>query len=1143
MMCAKSGLRLLVLSVILAASLPAQRDLGTILGVVTDPTGGVVGGAKVTITEDATGSKFNVDTDGSGNYIRPLIKPGTYTIEVEMSGFRKAVQRNVLLNAGDRVAVNLTLQVGEVTQAIEVNSAPPALQTESTTIGQTLQTRQMRDLPLFGQRKFAFLALTAPAVVPAEPGARDAAGGGFSANGVRSNGQNNFLLNGVDNNVNVIDFINQTAYVIGPSIEAIGEMKILTNGYNAEYGRGAGGVINVTIKSGTNELHGTVFEFLQNDKLDANKWESNRAGKDKGPFKQNQFGVAAGGRIIKDRTFWFADYQGTRIRSTGGAVPGLGNTFTRTIPFPDFRNGDFSRLLTGRTLGTDAAGRAVPEGGIFDIASNATVNGQLVRDWFPNNRIPASRFDPAAKKIIDLYPNPNQNLNDRIPGSNYFVATSGQQQNDQADLRIDHRLTDRDSLFGSLSWSEEDKYNQPPFLSALDSAGFAGESENNKGRNAMLSWTRVWKPTVITETRLAFSRLITQRTQANGSTDMQKQFGIGGLQTFSALNGGLPNIQPEGYDTVGGAEWLPTKEYNNVWDFIQNVAISKNAHALKFGYEYRPIGFPFFQVPSPRGTYRFQRNRNQNPQFLAGTGDGIASWLLGYPGNSTITTQNFISSEKKAHAWYLQDDWKIAQRVTLNFGLRYELFSPIGEKFSRQSNFEYARNALVIPKGKDQEAPLPPNFATQYAQVKVERGIASKYMIPWDKTNIAPRVGIAWEARRGTVIRAAYGMFYGGEENQGGNPNRGESVPFNQTQNLNWPNQFALVPNLNRFSDGFPANVFNLPAAISFRTVDPNFRNPLVQKWNLAVQRDLGFGTTLEVAYIGSRGSHLLVQWDPNQPQNVADPAAPTLPRRRLNYLDGGITVDSTFGFSRYHGLATRLEKRYSNGLQFLLGHTWSHALTNSGTPLSGSPGFGLRDINSYSAEYAHAPHDIRHRFTYSTSYDLPFGRGKKFGSSWSRPVDAVLGHWQTNGILTLQTGNAFTLGTRNGSCGCGGSIHPDLLSGKDPQAPPPAGRTPDRWFDVDAVTSPTRGTYGTLGNNSNYGPGRRNIDFSIFKDFPITERYRLQFRSEYFNLSNTPQFLVGSINRTQGDSAFGRINETVAGTERHVQFALRFMF
>ncbi len=1127
----------------------AQRDLGTILGVVSDATGAVVSGAKVTIIEEATGAKFVVDTDAAGNYIRPLLKPGVYTVEVELSGFKKAVQRNVLVTAGDRVKADLKLEVGEVTQAIEVTAAPPALQSESTIIGQTLQARQMAELPLGGQRKFTFLARLSPAVYPAEPGARDFAGGGFSANGVRSNGQNNFLLNGVDNNVNVIDFINQTAYVVGPSVEAIGEMKILTNGYNAEYGRGAGGVVNVTIKSGTNDLHGTLFEFLQNDKLDANQWESNRAGKNRGPFKQNQFGAAAGGRIIRDRTFWFADYQGTRIRSTGGAIAGLGITTTRTIPWPEFKAGDFSRLLTGRNSGADALGRPVPEGGIFDIRTNRTVTDPatgrqvIVRDWFPNNRMPSASFDPAAKKLIDLFPNPNQNLTDRIPSNNFLVVTSGKQQNDQADARIDHRLTNKDSLFGSLSWSEEDKFNEPPFPGPLDSGGFAGESETNQGRNAMLSWVRVWSPRVITETRVAFSRLITQRTQANATQDLQKELGIGGLQTFTATNqnGGLPQINPEGYGSFASNEWLPTLEYSNVWDFIENVSISKSSHAIKFGFEYRPIGFPFFQVPSPRGTFNFQRNRTQHPQFPAPTGDGIAAWLLGIPGNSRITTSNFISSEKKAFAWYIQDDWKLSPKLTLNLGLRYELFSPISERLGRQSNFDLDRIALVIPKGKDQDAPLPPNFATDFPQVKVERGQASKYLIDWDRTDIAPRVGFAYQGNTKTVFRGGYGIFYGGEENQGGNPNRGESVPFNQDQRLEARTAFDLVPNLNRFSDGFPVNVFALPAAIAFRALATNFRNPLVHKWNFAVQRELRWGTTWEVSYVGSKGQRLVINWDPNQPLNHADPAALVDPRRRFPFLRGGIQGNGSFAFSTYHALATKLEKRYSNGLDFLASYTWGHALANSGTTLAGGP--GIRDITNITAEYAHANFHIKHRFVYSSIYDLPFGRGKKFGANWSRGLDLALGNWQLNGILTLQTGNAFNLGTRNASCGCGGQVRPDLVPGKNPNDAPPGGRTPDRWFDISAVTRPTPGTFGNLGHYSNYGPGIRNVDFSMFKDFRLSERYRLQFRSEFFNLFNTPQFNVQTIDANEGSSGFGRIGGTVPATERHVQFALRFMF
>ncbi|MGH9660726.1 MAG: TonB-dependent receptor domain-containing protein, partial [Bryobacteraceae bacterium] len=825
----------------------AQRDLGTILGTVNDATGAVVPGAKVTIINDNTGSRAELLADSNGYFIRPALQPGTYTVEVEAAGFRKAVQRNVLLTSGDRVQVNAGLQLGEITQTIEVDAAPPALQTESTIIGATVTAKNIAELPLGGQRKFAYLARVAPAVVPPEPGARDSAGGGFSANGVRSNGQNNFLLNGVDNNVNVIDFINQTAYVVGPSIEAIGEMRIMTNGYNAEYGRGAGGVVNVTIKSGSNDLHGALFEYLQHDKLTANKWENNRAGVGRGPFKQNQYGFAVGGPVVKDRTFWFFDYQGTRIRSVGGAVPGIGNTFTRTIATPEMRNGDFSRLLANnRVVGSTADGRQVLEGQIFDLLSNRTVGGRLTRDAFPGNRIPASRFDPVSKRLVDLYPAPNQNINDRLPNANYIVQTAGKQNNNQWDTRIDHRLTDKDSLFGSLSWSEESKDNQQPLPGALDSTGFAGKTESTLGRNAMLSWTRVWSPTFITETRLAFTRLVTLRVGANSEVNSYKEFGIGGYDPFTATtqNGGLPLIQPEGYSDIGGSNWLPTLEYSNVWDFIENVSINKGGHAMKFGFEYRPIGFPFFQVPSPRPQWGFNRTRTQSPEFPGTTGDGMASFLLGNPHFAQVSTTNFISSEKAAYAGYAQDDWKIRPGLTVTFGIRYEIFTPISERFGRQSSFDFHRATptLVVPKGKDQDAPLPPNFARLFPLVKVERGVASKYLIDFDKTNIAPRLGFVWEPMKRTVLRAGYGIFYGGEENQGGSPNRGESVPFNQITTFETPATFEPVLNNLRFSNGLPLNPFTFDAPISFRSVAPNFRNPLVHKWNLAVQREIVWG-------------------------------------------------------------------------------------------------------------------------------------------------------------------------------------------------------------------------------------------------------------------------------------------------------------
>jgi len=1112
---------LALLVTVFAAPTFAQRDMGTLLGAVTDPSGAAIPGATITISEDATGVTTVVQTDESGNFIRPLLKPGSYTASAEAEGFKTTIQTGLIVQSSSRVQANFILEIGAVTETIEVTALPPALQTESTQMGGTLEARQTSELPLGGQRRFAFLARTVPAVVPAEPGARDSAGGGFSANGVRSNGQNNFLLNGVDNNVNVIDFINQTAYVVGPSVEAIGEMQVLTNGYNAEYGRAAGGVVNVTIKSGSNDVHGTLFHFLQNDNMNANTWEANRQGQQKGLFIQNQFGAAVGGPIKKNKTFWFADFQSTRIRD--GSL-----SSTLTIPAAGMANGDFSTLPTG----------------IYDPTTQQDLpDGTILRDQFANNQIPASRFDPVAKTLIDQYPQANQNIT--LPGfrpeSNYFIQRGSQADTDQWDVRLDHSISENDSIFGSISWSEEEKFQNPPLPGDLDAGGFLGEQEQNQARNVMMSYSRIWSPTVITETRAALSRLITTRTQANADVNSFERLGIGGLNPFTTNNGGMPNLNIDGYSNVGGSNWLPTQEYNNVLNFIQNVSWNKGSHAFKFGAEYRQIRFPFFQVPSPRGQFNFNTERTNLPG-LSNTGDGIATMLLGDLGGfgSRITTQNFISSFRDAYSFYAQDDWKVTSKFTLNIGMRYELTSPIGEELGRQSSLDWHRDinapTLVIPEGKDQDAPLPPNFADDFPLLNVERGQASKFLHDWDKTNFAPRIGFAYEVMEGTVIRAAYGIFYGAEENEGGNPNRGENIPFNQE--VRFEPEAATDPN--RFmpgglAGGFPLNSFTLDAPISFRTTAPFRKWPLVNKWNFNIQRDMGWNTIWELGYIGSTGNRLTVNFDPNRPVNDPTPGANRPNRRWIKALgDSGVNETSNFGQSNYHAFTSKLEKRFSNNLQFLWSYTWAHALTDVGTTLAGGPG---RRDNDISAEYAHANFDIRHRSVTSFLYELPFNFENK-------GVDAVIGGWQFNGIYTLQTGNYFNLGT-NGAVGSFGTTRPDVVPGRDPNAAPSGGRSPEEWFDTSAVTAPAVGTFGNLGNYSNIGPPRFNFDFSLFKDFRINEEMKVQFRAESFNLWNSPQF--NNPNPTQGGGNFGQINNTLRvggrGTARNWQFALRFMF
>ena len=1123
---------LLLACLIAAVPATAQRDMGTLLGSVTDPSGAAIPGATITITEEATGVATTVESDALGNYIRPLIKPGTYSIACESPGFKRSVQTGVVLQSAGRVQSNFVLEIGEVTETIEVLAAPPALQTETTQMGGTLENRQTSELPLGGQRRFAFLARTIPAVVPAEPGARDAAGGGFSANGVRSNGQNNFLLNGVDNNVNVIDFINQTAYVVGPSVEAIGEMQVLTNGYNAEYGRAAGGVVNVTIKSGTNEIHGTLFEFLQNTRLNANTWELNRNGKDRQAYKQNQFGAAVGGPIARNRTFWFADYQGTLIRDGSLAS-------TLTVPAPGMAGGDFSHIMVpSDVLGQDALGRDVMRGQIFDRDTQRMEGGAVIRDPFPNNMIPSTRFDNVAANLIGQYPAENQNMTARgeRPGGNYFTARNATRDVHQWDVRIDHRISDNDSLFGSISWIDEQKFQTPPLPGDLDAGGFLGETEENLSRAAMLSYTKIWSPTLITESRAAYSRLVTTRVQSNADTDSFSALGFGGLNPFTTNNGGMMRLGPQGYSTVGGSEWLPTQEYNNVWDFIQNVSWNKGSHAIKFGAEYRPIGFPFFQVPSPRGRMDFNRADSDQVGFND-TGDGMASWLLGDVHWARITTANFISSFKDAYSFFVQDDWKVSSRLTINLGVRYEVTTPIGEKFGRQAHLDvfgtdHSVPTLVIPKGKDQDAPLPPNFATDYPTIEVSRGIASTYLTEWDRTNLAPRVGFAFEAMPGTVIRAGYGIFYGAEENEGGNPNRGENVPFNQETRFEKNRPSDQNPFVRNFSDGFPVDAFTLPAPISFRSLYTQRRWPLVNKWNFNLQRDLGWNAVLELAYIGSKGNRLTDNYNGNQPVGDPRPNQPVLPRRPFKFVNSGITFTNSNGRSTYNAFTAKLDKRYSNGLGFLMSYTWGHALADTGTTLSGGPG---NRTPHQSLEYAHASFDIRHRYVLSGNWNLPTP------DRLSGAARTLVGGWQLNGILTLQTGNYFNIGTNRAICSCSGTTRPDPVSGRDPNAAPSGGRTPEEWFDTSALQDPAVGTFGALGNYSNIGPPTNTVDLSLFKDFPITETAKVQFRIESFNLMNTPQF--NRPNSTHGAGGFGQINGTRGGLNRQFQFALRFMF
>jgi Carboxypeptidase regulatory-like domain len=1203
MYCFLRPLRVVLLAIACMSAMFAQRDLSTLAGTITDSSGSVVANAKVTITDVATNQAYEITTNNLGEFVRPALKPSNYTVSVIATGFKKAEQKDVILIPGERTGVNITLAIGDMTQTVEVAAQAPQLQTESTQVGAALDSKTVTDVPLGGTRNLTYLARLSPGVVPAEPGARDSANGGFSANGVRSNGQNNFLLNGVDNNINTIDFLNQTSYAIGPAIDAVSEINIQTNGYNAEYGRAAGGVINVTLKSGTNGLHGSLFEYLQNRDLDSNTWTNNRAGALRGPFRQNQFGATAGGPILKNKLFIFGDYQGTRIADSGGSVTNLGYSGYTTVPTAAMKTGDFSSLLGPSYTGTDLLNNpiSIQKGAIYDPQStvyctspcgNVTAAGFQIpvsRTQFPGNIIPLNRMDPAWAKIIQLYPNPNQAvITGNAPTNDYYYNTTGALTTDQGDARVDYRLSDKDSLFGSLSWSNTSKSDGAPLPGALDDTGFNGAGEIDLARNAQASYTRVWSASLVTETRLGFTRLVTSRIGANPSTDLFTQFGIGGYDptTAAANNGGLPQIGfGNGYPTVGATDWVPTKEYNNVWDFVQNVALSKGAHAYKFGFEARSVKFPFFQVPDPHGNIGFSSNETAFPSgnnasngnsIGSLTGDSMASALLGIVDSGAVSTTNFVSSQKVAYAGYAQDDWKLSDRLTLNLGVRYELWSPIGEQWGRQANFDLQNNTLYIPQGGNCNAALPPNFGAIFPTVTVDRCHVSNYMIPWDKLDFGPRIGIAYRIAKNTVIRIGYGIFYGGEENQGGSPNRGEGVPFNETVNLSRYQGNSSFVGISQsqcfncdfmpggFSGGYPASPFTLNAGVSMRGVQTDFDNPLVHKWNFVVQRQLGFGTSIELGYEGNHQAHQVILANTDTNPNLGtfntsisgaslqeiQPACST-----CTSVGNGLSMTTSFGYGNYTAGSAKVEKRFSHGLQFLASYVWSHTLADSGTPLSGSSNLSPISNTNWATAYSSAAWDIRHSMTTSFNYELPFGRGKQFGNSMNRAADAVVGGWQMNGILTLRTGVPITMSGAN--ChGVWNRCLPDYVPGYtgNGNTPPPGGRSPNEYFNtadfVEAYSNQAAGiaTGGDVGLQSITGAPTKTLDFSLFKSFNITERVHVQFRGEAVNLTNftvfsQPDVSIGDSKVYGGNGNFGVITSSVAGTERHLQFSLRLMF
>jgi hypothetical protein len=1232
----------------------AQVDQGSIVGTVTDTTGAVVPNAQATLLNTDQGLTLEVTTNDSGEFTFSPVRIGNYTLTINAKGFARTTQQNLTVNVGQHLLVNIQLKLGSSTETVEVSAAPPQLQTEEASVGQVMTEKSVNSLPLNG-RNFTFLAqLGAGTQTPQADTRGNAASGAFSANGLRP-AQNNYLLDGIDNNSNAVDFLNGTNFIVLPPVDAISEFKVQTANFSAELGRSAGAVLNATIKSGTNSIHGAAWEFFRNDVLDAADWFENNAGVKKGRLRLNQFGVAVGGPIIKDKIFFFGDYEG--LRRVQGTVQ-TGSVPTTAEVSSGFT--DLSDLITAKTQ-TDSLGRIIPTGTVLDPATTRLVtagtadpvsgltpsagNTGFVRDPFGTcgastqnfsasacnlNHLPANRLDPVALKLMSLYPSPT-------PGStginsNYTVSPSLFERRNAFDIRADVNPSQSDQVFFRFSYVDNPQFIPGIFGGVADGGGFQQGLQTAKSNQSVLGYTHVFTPATINVLHVGFNHLHTTRFGPVGGTDgIPEQYGIQGIPQFPE-NGGLPTMTIGGLSTLGSNSFLPSDEISQTLQITDDFTKIWRKHAFKAGIESQHVKFSTLQPAYSRGSFDFNGTFTDIPQQNNG-GTGRAQFLL-TPEATTVTNgvdysggsnQVQASNINKTYnyrtylAFYFQDDWKITPKLTLNLGLRYDYFSPIRETNGGQANFvpsgppNGTPTYLIPASGKDDRS-LSTSFTDLLARDGITLEQTDRYgqgLTQVQKTNFAPRIGLAYQINPKLVVRGGFGFFYNSFENQGYGPNIGENYPFVYN--------FTYKPLTGGSTSGLQAVSpisFNTPWAgcgtagpgqtatigsglscIQFTPTAVNAQGLGLQglQFNYITPRTLSVNTTLQysitralsaqVAYVFTQGTNLQIGLGNNNVTALLPTGAST--NNPSNPGAGGTVpfpdfatnqqFQATVGASNYNSLQTKLEQQFSNGLTLLFAYTYSKTLSDAGDLLNGGSGGGLRAprIPGLGPEFDWGPaiFDIRHVVHFSGGYDLPLGTNKRFLGTSGKGLNALIGGWSVNWIVVAQGGQPVTLtcpttsvATTVGGNGCNDVRVPGqsqklglhTVNGKlfwygNPaafQQPCPLGAAPT------AGCIPFTGN-GVLGfrPGTTTGPGFHRLDFSLFKALPLTERFSLQFRTEFFNILNHPNFnapnfggngvvaISNSGNFTSPN--FGQIGSTrdAPYDPRQIQFALKLLF
>ena len=1104
----------------------AQVTTGTILGTVTDATGAAVPGAKVTVVDVEKGTAATRETEETGYYIFPFLVPGTYRVTIEKDGFRRAEQAAVVVQVDQRARVDITLTVGSVSETIEVVAAAPLVSSESAETGQVIEQRAVQELPLNG-RNFAQLVYLVPGVTPGQSGENlsgqstfnPRAASNYNPLGQRANA-NGWLVDGIDNNEYTFNTV-----IVQPSLESVREFKVLTGSYSAEFGRGAG-VVSVSTRGGANDYHGTAYFFHRNAVLDARNYFAAPSAT-KPPFRRHQFGAAGEGPIIKNKLFFFADYAAQR------EFRGL--SYINTVPTQAIRDGDFSGLVNRQgnriNIFNQYTTRRNPN---FDPSKpTGATNPEYLRDPFAENRIDSALIDQVARNTIGIYPLPN------APGvangnfDNYNSVANREINDNQGTVRTDWQVSEKDSIFFRFAMQDyqlqapqgqancclptppeaAQKYDLGPFV-----AGTQVTSLRTHG--GALNWIRVWKPNVVGEFRAGWARTNPTTVQSDYGHMAAESLGITNIN-LTDNSTGLPTVNVTDYTGLsGGPGFLPARPKQVNYQLDYNVYWSVQRHQLKFGYHVVRRDVSPFTNQSTRGTLNFTRGFTSDPVTRSG-GTGTATLLLGLLQSGD---RGFLLGvpglRAYEHAAFLQDDWKVSDRMTINIGVRYEIYVPEVEWYDRLTSFDL--RTLMFAYANE--------------------GGYDRKLRNTDYNNFGPRFGIAYriDSEGKTVLRAGYGLSYFLEPYSASSMLT-QGPPHLFSENFSYGDFVTDLTRIPRISQPFGGIVPLKPLT----TEEINARRPTVrgysfnnptqytQSWSFDVQRQITRNLMGEFGYVGSRGLNLLYAFNHNEVQLGTGSVESRRPYQALRRI-GSITIFEPNNMSTFHGLIGKLQKNFSNGLQFLTSYTYGKSLDMGGAVASGGGQTGgPQTITCLRCGRGLSGFDVKHRLVFNGLYDLPWGKGRTFNID--NPVaDFVIGGWQLGGIVTGTTGRPFNVGLQNG-VNNGAPSWPDRIADGRLDDPDPY-----YWFDASAFKAPPANTYGNVARGVLYSPGVINIDMSVVKTFPITERVSFNFRFEAFNLFNTPYF--GFPNASIGSGTVGRITTTV-GDNRSLQFSGRINF